>query len=258
MANLELCSTVMGKENQKQTKTKTNFHSLNLTKKNKIHRNIYIDRNPDYFDAVLDIIQMQEYFCPAHLNEQRLKKELTFYGVLKLRRVSSSVDTNDNNNNNKQTITVGGGGGNSNSNSSNSGVNSGNQQQQQMTARRDALSDASFRALIRNKVTELRRNRKIDADARENAFILAHAGELEVVAKAVFALLKKSVDLLVPRDEKKFARLVNCSDNDGEDDDANNSWSLHGDPEPATTAGSTNHHESVALCIAQVWFCFGN
>jgi hypothetical protein len=27
--------------------------------------NYFIDRNPDYFDAVLDIIQMQEYFCPG-------------------------------------------------------------------------------------------------------------------------------------------------------------------------------------------------
>lgn len=47
-----------------------------------IKGHIFLDRNPDYFGSVLDILQHNKFHCPQHLSEERLVEELEFYGLL--------------------------------------------------------------------------------------------------------------------------------------------------------------------------------
>ena len=43
--------------------------------------NIFIDRSPDYFDVVLDLLQYGRLTCPPSLHMDRLCEELDFYGL---------------------------------------------------------------------------------------------------------------------------------------------------------------------------------
>jgi hypothetical protein len=56
-----------------------------------------------------------------------------------------------------------------------------------------ALSDAQMRRLIKTKVTEI-----------HAAFFVKHAEELELVARAVFRLLRKAVSEMGTNDKSKY------------------------------------------------------